>query len=206
MSDWLADRSAALLRLRRAQTRVVTGVAPNIATEDGAIATPSVLHLDGPHGGRFVVQRVRVERAAALFEPGETFASAEAEWNGDGHAGRVYVPKADGTVRLQLTTHDGELHSVTLLHGGRVLQLTSYSPELDVPEPPADGEADGAQDTAADPLSADTLDEPPEFTHAGGGDAGEGAWGALSDPRPDHIAAEERTAGHDYGYRLRIAG
>lgn len=206
MSDWFADRSAALLRLRRAQTRVVTGVVPGIATEDGAIATPSVLQLDGPRGGRFVVQRVCVERTLAPFDAGASFASAEAEWNADGRAGRTYAPKADGSLRLQLLTPDGEFHSVTLLHGGRVLQLTSYSPELDVPQPPAgaEGEAAGG-DAVVDPLSADTLDEPPEITHLEHGAAG--TEGALpADPRPEHIAAEEHAAGPDYGYRLRSAG
>ncbi|GGA69167.1 hypothetical protein GCM10011490_19700 [Pseudoclavibacter endophyticus] len=207
MSDWFADRSAALLRLRRAQTRVVTGVVPNIAAEDGAIATPSVLHLDGPRGGRFVVQRVRVERTLAPFDAGASFASAEAEWNAEGSSGRTYAPKVDGSLRLELRTPDGEFHSITLLHGGRVLQLTSYSPELDVPHPADDGEGGGddAQDAAADPLSADTLDAPPEFAHVDQAAAvAEG--GTAADPRPEHIAAEERSAGPDYGYRLRHAG
>lgn len=67
MSDWNTERAAALMRLRRAQTRVVTAIAPAIATEDGAAATPSVLQLDGPRGGRYIGQRVHVERALARF-------------------------------------------------------------------------------------------------------------------------------------------
>lgn len=209
MSDWFADRTAALLRLRRAQTRVVTQVAPAIATEDGAIATPSVLRLEGPRGGRFVVQRVRVERATALFDAGAAFAAADAEWNAEGSACRMYVPKADGAMRLQLTTGDDEFHSVTLLHGGRVLQLTSYSPEIGVPEPVPADEQPEAGEVDDDPLSADTLDEPPEFTPeeleaaAVNANLAEGA--SMPDPRPEHLAAEERESGPDYGYRLRHA-
>lgn len=192
MSDWFGDRAAALVGLRRAQTRVVTRVVPEIATEPGAVATPSMLQLDGPRGGRYVRQRVCVERTAARFDEGAAFAAATAEWSPSGDASTATTRKRDGVLRYDLATSDGEFHSVTLLHGGRVLQLTSFSRELDVSEPDS---ADAADDSGFDDdaFSADTLAAPPDPAELA----------ALRDPRPDHVAAEERDAGPDYGYQVR---
>ena len=223
MSDWYADRTSSLLRLRRAQSRVVTRLVPDIASEPGAVATPSLLQLDGPRGGRHVGQRVCVERAAATFDAVAAFAAADEEWNAAGDACRLLAPKRDGALRLDLTTRSGEFHSITLLHGGRVLQLTSFSDELGVAapedgaEPPAGASGD-AEPTASgptasglddDPLSADTLAEPPEFSPEelrAAADADAAArHAAARDPRPDHLVAEEREHGPDYGYRLRTS-
>lgn len=203
MSDWNSDRASALMRLRRAQTRVVTGVVSTIATEAGAVATPGVMQLDGPQGGRYVGQRVRVERSLAQFSLDDAFAAAESEWNADGAACRLFVPKADGTVQLQMTTPLGEFHSVMLLHQGRVLQLTSFSEELDLPTPDESAPEAEPQLGDDDPLSADTLAQPPEFTPEHLQREAESGAEALGDPRPGHLAAELRSLGPDLGYRLR---
>lgn len=210
MSDWFGERAAALVGLRRAQTRVVTRVVPEIATEPGASATPSVLEVDGPRGGRYVRQRVCVERTAAPFDADAVFDAAEAEWGADGGASSVTARKRDGAPRFDLTTRDGEFHSLTLLHGGRVMQLTSFSRELDV-RGAVDGEDDDARDRPAadgaagdgdddDAFSADTLAAP--LDHADLAEQAAARAREAGDPRPEHVMLEEREAGPDYGYRL----
>ena len=193
MPEHFADRTAALLRLRRAQARVVDRIAPDIAREV-AKATPSVHMLEGVAGGKHLVQRVQVERLGAPFDASQCAAAAAEEYDARGDGARRQVSKADGGLRFDVGFAGGDYHSVTVLHGGRVLQLTSFSEELGVPAE--------AGEESVDAFGADTLVQPPEVSvderaRAASGDV---------DPRPAALDDEERRLGPEYGYVLALSG
>lgn len=138
----MTDREALLAELRRGQAGVVQLAMPNLA-ETGATAVAR----DGQLlDGLVVSQRVQVELpegSDASFSQEAVFDAALAVWRPQSQDDLEGLLKQDGERRLDLVGGDDGYHSVTFLLGGRVLQLTSFSPLPD--------EAPGLDEAEDDP-------------------------------------------------------
>lgn len=121
----MTDRDELLARLRHGQAAVVQSAVPDLAST-GARATPR----DGDLlGGRVVSQRVQVELpGGGVFDAAAVLDAAVAVWRPASAEEIEGLAKQDGTGRVDLLGEDEAYHSVTFLHGGRVLQITSFTP------------------------------------------------------------------------------
>ncbi|KAB1656668.1 hypothetical protein F8O01_09755 [Pseudoclavibacter chungangensis] len=181
MGDVESRRARAILRLRKRQSSVVSALLGDFAST-GAAPTSRVGWFVDPEGEDHAVQRLVVELPprAGQFDPNEVDAAVVAVFEDDVSIDRR--AKSDGGLRVDVRLPSCALHSVTLLHGGRVLQITSFSGAL----------------APSDELVEETLGAPPERC----GGSGEG------DPREDArvraLDDEDEVLGPDYGYVLRF--
>lgn len=192
MSDAETRRALALVRLRRQQTSFVTALRPDLVTAR-ARPTSRVGSVPADGGGEYVVQRLRVEFPRPEFGADELRGAAAAVLDPDGVS--VVLPRDETPgrrPRVDVVTPCGTVHSAALLHGGRVLQLTSFGGPID------DGDDDAVDDTLQ---AEETLAAPPEELY---GTVDPEA--AERDPRRLALDHEEEELGPDYGYVLLIPG